>query len=213
MVKVERRLNPTCTQYNDVIVLESLKKDFHKKCYLCEEVTRHFEVDHFYPQVSHIELVNKYNNLFYCCQKCNKIKPKRTNTEPKYEIFNCCEIDVEKYIKLKLNIQECKIEISILQKNNQYSIQMKNTLEILDRIYNGSNSKSNACEDLREEIVLVIASFRKKLDKYQSSRLKRALEEEISKELNIVSSYSTFKRWIIRDNPLLNDRFKHYIGA
>ena len=52
MVKVERRLNPTFSKYNEKIVTNSLKSDFHKKCYICEEVTRHFEVDHFYPQIS-----------------------------------------------------------------------------------------------------------------------------------------------------------------
>ncbi len=212
MVKVERKLNPTFTKYNEKNVTDSLKSDFHKKCYICEEVTRHFEVDHFYPQVSYTHLINEYVNLFYCCEKCNKVKPKKINTSSGNEILNCCDINVEAYIKLKLNIKECKIDIIKLQENSLFDMQIKNTMELLDRIYNGKNSKSNSCEDLREEITMVVASFRKKLDKYQKTKLKRAILEELKEDLDISSSYSTFKRWIIRDNQALNNEFKQYIG-
>ena len=212
MVKVNRRLNPTFDKYNDSSVTESLKKDFYKKCYLCEEVTRHFEVDHFYPQVSYTHLINNYSNLFYCCQKCNKIKPKKINTFSENEILNCCEIDVELYIKLKLNIQECTIEIEQVKSDVFLDIQIQNTIKVLNRIYNGENSKSNSCEDLRDEIKSVITSFRKKIDKYKKSKLKRAIIEEIKEDLDNTSSYSTFKRWIIRDNKALKEEFQQYIG-
>jgi len=213
MVKVERREDPTFTKYNDREVKESLKRDFHKKCYLCEEVTRHFEVDHFYPQISYPDLINDYSNLFYCCQKCNKVKPKIVNTHSENEILNCCEVDVEKYIKLKLNSKECMVEISeVTTTSTNLDKQVKYTIEVLERIYNGKKSKSDSCEDLRDEITETILSFRKKLDKYGKTKLKRAILEEIEEDLNIVSSYSTFKRWIIRDNPTLNQQFKQYLG-
>jgi len=212
MVKVERREHPTFTKYNDKEVKESLKRDFHKKCYLCEEVTRHFEPDHFYPQKYYAHLVNDYSNLFYICQKCNKVKPKIVNTHSENEMLNCCEVDVEKYIKLKLNSKECRIEISKIMTTTNLDKQINYTIEVLDRIYNGENSKSDSCEDLRDEIEDTIASFRKKLDKYGTNKLKRAILEEIEEDLNIVSSYSTFKRWIIRDNSKLNQQFKQYLG-
>lgn len=194
MVKVERTLNPTFTKYNEQNVTDSLKKDFYRKCYLCEEVTRHFEVDHFYPQTSYTHLINEYFNLFYCCQKCNKVKPKQVNTCSDNEILNCCDIDVELYIKLKLNIKECKIEVEQIQSDRILDIQISNTIDVLNRIYNGENSKSNSCEDLRDEIKNVIVSFRRKLDKYEVSKLKRAIIEEIKEDLETTSSYSTFKR-------------------
>jgi len=73
-------------------------------------------------------------------------------------------------------------------------------------------SKSNSCEDLRDEIKSVIASFRRKLDKYSRTKLKRAIAEEIKNDLDNSSSYSTFKRWIIRDNKALTKEFQQYIG-
>jgi hypothetical protein len=212
MVKVDRKENPTFTKYDDRAVKDSLKIDFNKKCYLCEEVTRHFEVEHFYPQKYYLRLIQEYVNLFYCCQKCNKVKPKKINTSSDNEILNCCDINVEAYIKLKLNIKECKIDIIQLQQNILLDVQIKNTMILLDRIYNGKNSQSNSCEDLREEITTVVASFRKKLDKYQKTKLKRAICEDLKEDLDTSSSYSTFKRWIIRDNQALNRDFQQYIG-
>ena len=113
---------------------------------------------------------------------------------------------------MKLNIKECKIEIEQISTDKNLDTQIKNTIKLLNRIYNGEDSKSNSCEDLREDITTVVASFRKKLDKYQKSKLKRVIIEQIKEDLDITSSYSTFKRWIIKDNQVLNNKFKQYIG-
>jgi len=211
MVKVDRKENPIFQTYSEKNVTDSLKVDFKKKCYLCEEVTRHFEVDHFYPQKYYNHLINDYLNLFYCCQKCNKIKPKKINRDSDNEILNCCDIDIEKYIKLKLNLRECIIEIEQVETTLELDKKIKNTIELLHRIYNGRNSQSNSCEDLRDDIIENIDSFRKKINRYSSIKLKRAIIEEIKEDLNIGSAYSSFKRWIIRDNPTLNQQFKQYI--
>lgn len=212
MIKINRQENPTFTTYNEQIVTESLKKDFHKKCYLCEEVTRHFEIDHFYPQISHKNLLNEYSNLFYSCQKCNKLKPKNTNTIQSEEILNCCDIDVEKYIKLSLQIQPCKVNIEQISFDSSLELRIANTIKILERIYNGQNSKSNSCEDLKEEIILEIESFRKIIDKYKTTRLKGIALKEIQEKLNVTSSFSTFKRWIIKDNIHLKKEFLQYVN-
>ena len=211
MIKIDRKKNPTFDNYNDNIVKESLKIDFFKKCYLCEEVTRHFEVEHFYPQKYYPHLINDYSNLFYVCQKCNKIKPKKTNTHSDNEILNCCDVDIEKYIKLKLNMIECRVEIKKIATKNFLDKQIDNTIKILDRIYNGTNSTSNSCEDLKDDIKDKIGLFKKRLEKYEKIKLKRALIENIKKDLNKQSSYSTFKRWIIRDNKKLKNEFEQYI--
>ena len=211
MIKVNRTENPTFEKYNDKVVQDSLKKDFHKKCYLCEEVTRHFEVEHFFPQLSHKDLINKYSNLFYSCEKCNKLKPKKVNTIENEEILNCCDVDVEKYIKLALNIDECKIDIFQIKNDEKLELKIENTIKLLERIYNGKNSKSNSCEDLQQDIIDEIEIFRKIIDKYNNTRLKNSALNEIKEKLDLKSSYSTFKRWLIKDNESLNKQFYQYI--
>ena len=142
MIKINRTENPTFTKYDEQIVIDSLKKDFYKKCYLCEEVTRHFEVDHFYPQVSHKQLINRYSNLFYSCQKCNKLKPKKTNTIQSEEILNCCDIDVQEYIKLSLDIHQCKVNIEQIKSSDTLNLKISNTIKLLNSLFIRDNLKS-----------------------------------------------------------------------
>jgi len=209
MIKIDRNENPIFTNYDEDSVKHSLKIDFFKKCYLCEEVTRHFEVDHFYPQKYYPHLINSYDNLFYICQKCNKVKPKIINTNSNNEILNCCDINVENYIKLSLNIKKCKVDIEQIRQDKALDNKIQETIKLLDRIYNGTNSQSNSCEDLKQEIITEIANFKKLLGKYQT-KLKNAVIDEIKEKLDIQSSYSTFKRWIVKDNKKF-ELFQQYL--
>lgn len=211
MTKVDRLQTPIFSRYNEKSVEDALKNDFFKKCYICEESTRHFEVDHFYPQKFYGHLVNQYENLFYICQKCNKLKPKIINTHSDNEILDCCELDPAEYIKLKLNSKECKIEVVQIKYNSILKIKISETIKLLNRIYNGEGSKSSSCEDLKSDVKEKIEDFRKKLDKYKTTKLKKVALDGIKKELGRDSSYLTFKRWIIRDSFELSREFKEYI--
>jgi hypothetical protein len=211
MTKINRLQNPIFSHYGDESIKEALKIDFLKKCYICEESTRHFEVDHFYPQKPYEHLINKYENLFYICQKCNKVKPKIINTHSDNEILNCCETDPAEYIKLKLNTKECRIEIEQIKNEPNLNIQIQETIKLLNRIYNGVNSNSSSCEDLKDDVKQKIEDFRKKLDKYEKTKLKAVALNEIIEEVSAVSSYVTFKRWIVRDSAELNKEFGQYL--
>lgn len=208
MIKIDRKENPSFVHYNDDTVTTALKKDFFTKCYICEEFTRkHYEVDHFYPQNSYPHLINDYDNLYYSCEKCNSLRPKKQNTTSENEILDCCCVDPEQYISLRLNTKECKVDIDKIKSDRKLDYLIDNTIIFLHRIYNGEGSTSNSCEDLKEDIKDEIEGFRKKLDKYEKTKLKRASLKEIKKDLDISSSYSTFKRWIVRDNDNLNIKF------
>jgi uncharacterized protein (TIGR02646 family) len=201
MHKIERKEKPKFQKYSEESVKTALKNDFKKKCYLCEESTRHFEVEHFYPQKYFPHLENNYENLFYSCQKCNKIKPKNINRDSKSEILNCCDVNVEDLISLKYNSKNCTVEILSTVENPDKKL--KNTIELLERIYNGKDSKSNSCEDLKDDIQEKIETFRKVVDEYHNTKLKRVALKKIHEELKIDKSYSTFKLWIVhRDKKL-----------
>ncbi|MEA3315055.1 MAG: hypothetical protein U9Q30_04295 [Campylobacterota bacterium] len=212
MTKVDRKENPIFTDYSDNSVQDALKKDFFKRCYICEEVTRHYEVEHFYPQKKYKHLENDYKNLFYSCQKCNKIKPKDINTSSENEIINCCEIDPSKYIKLRLNTKDCKVEIEKINDEPDKGNKVKETIKLLNRVYNRENSKSKSCEDLKDDIKEEIENFRKKLDKYEKTKLKRVAQNEIIEEISEKSAYISFKRCIIIYNQRLFKDFERYIN-
>ena len=78
----------------------------------------------------------------------------------------------------------------------------ENTITLLEKIYNGKNSKSSSCEDLKDDIFENIESFRKKLDKYKRTKLKKVALKDVKNGLVKTSSYSTFKYWIIKDSNL-----------
>jgi hypothetical protein len=88
---------------------------------------------------------------------------------------------------------------------------VRETIKLLNRIYNGENSKSNSCKDLKDDIKEKIEEFRKKLDKYKTTKLKSVALKEIIEDISEKSAYITFKKWIIRDNQKLNSEFKQYI--
>ncbi len=107
MVKIERSPTPPASlaiekgkngSYNERDVVEQLQKDFHGKCYICElKDLTDIEVEHLYPHHNRqiIERVFDWNNLFYACPHCNRIKNHR-----KYDdmILDCCAMDPEEYL-------------------------------------------------------------------------------------------------------------------
>ena len=78
MFKVSKSARPTdwtTKDYKDPVVVKQLKKDFHSKCYICEQ--KHFpnlNVEHFIPHLDDETLKLDWNNLYYACSRCNSIK-------------------------------------------------------------------------------------------------------------------------------------------
>lgn len=198
MVNIKRSKAPKAPfRYNDPTVVEQIRHDFFVLCYLCEEyVLRHYEIDHFHPQKYFPELENDWDNLFYCCEKCNKIRPKNINTTGN-KVLNNCSDDVEQ-IELSYNSKTAKITI----KSDDASEKTKNTIKLLHRIYNGIGSTSKDYILLRQEIKDELAEFKKDLKKYQKNKLfKDAVRQRLSPETRTrKSQFVSFKRQIIKDS-------------
>jgi uncharacterized protein (TIGR02646 family) len=191
--------------FQNPIIREIIKNDFFRMCYLCEEVTRHYEIDHFYPQKFYPNDVNNWDNLFYICQKCNKIKPKNINTHSHNEILNSCFDDVESLIVLRYKSTEDIVEISTDNQDDRITLKIKETIKLLRRVYNGEKDTQ---VDLRQGIKNELAEFVKILDKYEKAieRFKFIYETQIKqrlskRNLNEKSSFVSFKRRVILDNP------------
>lgn len=216
MIFVSRSSSPSIVNYKGESIREIIKNDFFKMCYLCEEVTRHYEIDHFYPQNAYPHLENDWNNLFYVCEKCNKIRPKNINTSSENEVLDNTQDDVENLIVLRYNEVKNEIEITSNNQNPKLLRKVNNTIILLDKIYNGKETTSNSYIDLRDDIRNEIESFRNLLDTYEEviPFLKIGYEEKIARKLSkktmtLDSSFVSFKRRIILDNPQWLD-FKIY---
>ncbi len=197
MINVKRSPAPSKPfKYNDLDIIERLKNDFYVLCYICEEyVPKHFEIDHFKPQEYFPELKNDWDNLFYCCEKCNNLRSKNINTVGN-EVLNNCIDNVEDLISLKYENNQINISIN---SNDKKAI---NTKKLLNRIYNGIDTKSKSFRDSRLEVRNEINKFEEIATKYRENKeiYENDLKERLSKRTKTVSSaYVSFKRQIVRE--------------
>lgn len=206
MINIKRSESPRQGfKYSDTDIQDQIKKDFLGKCYLCEESTRHTEVDHFHPQKYFPDGVDNWDNLFLCCQKCNKIKPKDTNSTKDKEILNNCKDDVESLIKLKMNSKENKVEITGLQEDSSTKLKLENTIKLLERIYNGKDAPLRgkiASDSLRKAVSSELARFNSDLN---------LSEEALINHLQKRSSFFSMKKWIVIEDQELKERFGNLI--
>lgn len=96
-------------RYRHKEVVDRLRSDFHDKCYICEiGPVQDPEVEHRLPHKDGRFLERKYdwNNLFYSCGHCNKVKNKQ-----KYDagIIDCCVRDPELLLEQELIGEDVRV--------------------------------------------------------------------------------------------------------
>lgn len=207
--------------YTDKDIKEKVKKDFFNLCYLCEERSpRHSEIDHFYPQKYFSRRINDWDNFFLICEKCNKLRSKDINETIDKEIYNNCIDNVEELIILHYDFDNNQIKI----KSADDSTKAKNTVNLLERIYNGKGSKSTDYFELQEEIKNKINHFQTAFDNFLNIKIEKLKEnykniiiDYMSKHYNLKTEnidynkvgFVSFKRQIIKDNSAYHE-FQEY---
>ncbi|MEY2829597.1 MAG: hypothetical protein RIQ33_1455 [Bacteroidota bacterium] len=182
--------------YNDADIVELVQKDFHLKCYLCEEqIPRHLEVEHFFPQVHFPHLINDWANLICICGKCNKIRPKNINKIGN-EVLNPCVDEVDKNIELSIDFIADKILITAHNTENKTT----NTVTLLDRIHNGTNSTSPSYKHLQIEIKKNLSEFEQLIANYYGTINQEGNKNLMKEKLSVKSPFTAFKRWYILNN-------------
>jgi len=198
MINVKRSPKPKFPfKYNDKSIEPIIREDFLVLCYICEEYAPiHFQIDHFYPQNSFPQKENDWDNLFYCCQKCNGLRPKNINTTGN-EVLNNCTDDVENLIHLKY--ENGRVTIFTFSDDTK----TQNTKKLLNRMYNGIGSQNSRAHIYRRaEIEKELEEFNKIYKKYEKNKelFESELIERLSKKTKLrTSAYVSFKRQWIRD--------------
>ena len=201
MINIQKEKIEESIDYKDEVIREKIAKEFFYKCYLCEgKPIQNYEIDHFYPKNIYPHLVNQYENLFFICSKCNKIREKNSNSSSENEILNSCEEDVENSIHLSIKLDDCKkaILIPIYTEDEYFNKKIDNTIKFLDKIYNGVGTTSEAYRCLRDDIVDEVLLFQSELQMYQDdylgTRFEKRFKEKLLKELESSSLHSGFKK-------------------
>ena len=198
--------------YREEDVLIRLHDEFHNKCYICESKDiEAINIEHFVPHKSSNN-IRKFNwsNLFWACSHCNQIK---SATEP---LLNCTvkEDNVDRDIRYYIDddLASNKIVIESLVNN----IETNNSVELLKNVYSGTTNMNKFQAGVkRNKLYDELCEFTMSIQKYmrtEDDKKKRRLLETIKYELSNESAVTAFKRWYIRDNPILNKKFQQYIG-
>lgn len=197
--------------YRQEKVIQKVKQDFYNKCYLCEiKETTSLNIEHFIPHKGNKDLKFEWSNLFLSCYHCNNIKGHKYDN-----ILNPVdeEEDVENLIKYRMEpFPKSKVEIVPLKTDDK----IKKTCELLELIYNGSTAlKSEEAHNLKKKLLDDLMDFQEQLYIYYYEEVFEddvaAARKNIAKHLNKKSSFTAFKRWIIKDNPVFYDDFKEFI--
>ena len=201
------------SSYNTKEVLERLKEDFHNKCYICEEKEpKDINVEHFIAHQGNNALKLDWNNLFLSCTHCNNVK---LDTFQNLLNCTCLEDEVDKALHYHCNPfprEKAEFEVRIP------SDKATQTKELLEKSFNGEHTPQKTLEsaNLRSLLLKEIRIFQGLLFDYEENinndENRDYYSRKIKFHLSNSSAFTAFKRWIIRDNPSLNQEFKPYLG-
>jgi hypothetical protein len=158
--KSDRPVDWKTKDYRDPIVVEQLRKDFHEKCYICEQkYFSNLNVEHFIPHEGNEALILDWNNLYYACSRCNSIKNKYFD-----DMLDCCNADhlVEEWIKIYYRMPDDDIEVvNDCPTDHIFFAKAETSKELISKCFNSENSCIQAVskENLREKIIDVHSAF------------------------------------------------------
>jgi uncharacterized protein (TIGR02646 family) len=195
------------SNYNTPEVVERLQKDFHNKCYICEDKEPiGINIEHFIAHKGDKSLKLDWNNLFLSCSHCNSVK-----LEKYQNLLNCTiledRVDTAIYYKINPFPKEKAIFQVLIP-----SEKAEETIELLNKSFNGEHTAQKILEssNLRAKLLKEIREFQELLFNYDDMEDEDDLKK-IKFHLSNKSSFTAFKRWIIRDNQYLKTKFEQYI--
>lgn len=188
-------------------VLELTKNDFLNKCYLCEWKRPHtINVEHFISHQGDVNLKFDWNNLFWSCTHCNNTKLAGYDN-----ILNCTDPNDKVEVWIKYEMDPFPLEDVYLTAMHN-DIRVNNTIELLEKIYNGSTTlKKLESSNLRQSLLEEIIKLQKYLlifykDESTPDEITDA-KNEIIRNIRRKSNFTSFKRWIIRRNKQFSADF------
>ncbi|MDM8524520.1 HNH endonuclease [Desulfococcaceae bacterium HSG8] len=191
-------------------VLERLKNDFKNKCYICEyKCPSTINVEHFVPHRGDKELKFDWVNLFWACGHCNNTKSDKYDnilncTNSEHDLVNWIRYEMKPFPKEKVNITALRDDEIV-----------KNTAQLLDAVYNGTTPlKKMESSNIRKSVLDEIMKFQAILYEYcfEASHPEEKNEclKHLERHLKTSSPFTSFKRWIIRENKELKKEFEQF---
>ena len=186
-------------------IFHTLLDDCYHKCYICEHKPIPPEVEHRLTHKGDESLKYDWNNIFYSCRYCNKVK----NQKKFYNgIIDPTKTDPEEYIGLYMDYENLREKVVFVKKVKDDEL-VDITVDLLDLIHNNTSTDINreAAFNLRNRISDQLNKFMIYIKQYQEEP-NTGDYDNIMEEISIDSEFAAFKRQIIRDNEKLFQVFK-----
>ena len=194
--------------YSEPDVVEQLKKDFHNKCYICEiNNLQDPEVEHLLPHKNGLYIERKFdwNNLFWSCGHCNKVKNRQ---EYDNGILDCCNQDPEEVICFRTENNNVDVTAK-----NQADIVAVLTSELVQEVFNIKNTGMRIYKsELRlQELNMEMNILYDNLEELKKNPDSKIVLRKLKALLRRESRFSAFKRCYIRDNINLFPQLSDYL--
>lgn len=208
MIKVRKSAQPQELEqygYSCEAVKNALIADADEKCYICERYRdTDFEVEHLKSRKKNPDLENDWSNLYVACSYCNKKKGRYHD-----DMINPNMFDVEAIIDHKVNLMAEKAEFS----SQEGSDCVKSTIRLLVKVFNGAKGNSKPRQKLEQrfwdQFKKEYNDFIAVVEDYLSGN--QDAEEDIRELLDIREEFLAFKYYVIKNNPVLLQRFHNDI--
>lgn len=197
-------VNRSCYRAKDVV--ETLEKDFHKKCYLCETLEpQDINVEHFIAHQNDPDLMYDWKNLYLSCGRCNNIKLRYFNN-----LLDCCDNNQDVFREIKLLPPRTPGVKKLVVQRQSAAEKTIETEKLLEKIYNSEHTinKSVTGSYLRKKIFIQFSKFFGYVTTYMDTE---ELPEKRSEALEYIkvlisneSQYSAFIKWCVLEDEYLS---------
>ena len=190
----------TCDRdYQQGIVFETICKDFHCKCYLCEDKPTSINIEHIVSHKGDVKLKHEWDNLFFACSHCNNIKGIDYD-----DIIDCTKKDPEEIINFIFKPyprKEPEFKLVNTDASNQEDIQ---TIILLEKIFckppTSMKSKESIelCNRLYEEFKKLIKYIEEYFEAVEIDENVERCYTYVINHLNRKTPFAAFKRAFAR---------------
>ncbi len=209
MIHVRKSENPppelATKGYKDDVVKSQLLQDQHEKCYLCERrLHTNYQVEHLKSRKNYPALENEWSNLFMACEYCNGKK-----LDDYDDILNPADVPVERLISQKYDAKNEMYYFEAVGETSD-SVAMERTIDLLQVLFNGKNSKMLNLKEtrFRQEIRIIYNAFQQLLNEYLANDGDAEKIQAIEEAIDSQSECLGLKYWLVESFPQLKDKFK-----
>lgn len=180
------------TFYRSGSVYEQVKRDFHEKCYICEDdEPTSIQMEHFEPHQGDLGKKYAWENLFFSCGHCNNLKghtiwPILNCTDPTDQVWESIEIRFTAFPKTKVEI------ITHPQAGKETAC--ANTKILLDKSIAGTDTTAMKMDEAK--------NLRKKMNRVYKSVSEAVVRNDLDAVKTAVSASAPFAgmvRWYIKN--------------